>query len=106
MRPLLQFRGAPAPVRTLLMPNIKQQERRVRSAARERTENLRWRSTAKTLFKRLETAVADGDAERIETEHASVIRWLDRAAARGAIHPHKAARKKAQAARLVSGRDA
>ena len=86
------------------MPNIKQQERRVRIAARERAENLRWRSTAKTLYKRLERAVDDADAARIGQEHRNLVRWLDRAAARGAIHPNKAARKKAQAARLVSGR--
>jgi ribosomal protein S20 len=35
------------------MPNIKQQEKRVRTAARERLENLRYRSTVKTLTKRL-----------------------------------------------------
>ncbi|MBD0317716.1 MAG: 30S ribosomal protein S20 [Thermoleophilia bacterium] len=84
------------------MPNIKQQERRVRSAARQRHANLRWRSTAKTLFKRLERAVEDGDAARVEEEHRRVVRWLDRASARGALHPNRAARKKAQAAQLVS----
>ena len=84
------------------MPNIKQQERRVRSAARERDTNLRWRSTSKTLFKRLEGAVADGDPERMAEEHRALVRWLDKAAARGAIHPHKAARKKSQAAHLIS----
>jgi small subunit ribosomal protein S20 len=88
------------------MPNIKQQERRVRSAARERMENIRWRSTARTLFKRLESAVADGDGDRVQAEHRELVRWLDRAAARGAVHPNKAARKKSQAARLVAGRDA
>ncbi len=74
----------------------------MRSAARERMENLRWRSTAKTLFRRLEAAVADGDAERIESAHAELVRWLDKASARRALHPNKAARKKSQAARLVA----
>ena len=40
------------------MPNIKQQKKRVRTAAKQRLENLRYRSTAKTLAKRLEAAVA------------------------------------------------
>jgi small subunit ribosomal protein S20 len=84
------------------MPNIKQQERRVRSAARERMQNLRWRSTAKTLYRRLETAVADGDASQIEAAHGELVRWLDRAAARRVLHPNKVARKKSQAARLVA----
>jgi small subunit ribosomal protein S20 len=85
------------------MPNIKQQERRVHSAARQRLENLRWRSTAKTLSRRLADAVEDGDEERIAAEHRALVRTLDKAAAKGAIHPNKAARKKAQAARLVHG---
>jgi small subunit ribosomal protein S20 len=85
------------------MANIKQQERRVRITARQRTANLRWRSTAKTLFKRLDRAVADGDTARVAEAQRELVRWLDKAAARGALHPNKAARKKAQAARLVSG---
>jgi small subunit ribosomal protein S20 len=84
------------------MPNIKQQERRVRSAARQRVANLRFRSTAKTLYKHLERAVEDGDSDRVSDAHSALVRWLDKAGARGAIHPNKAARKKAQAARLVS----
>ena len=47
------------------MPNIRQQEKRVRTPARQRLENLRYRSTIKTLAKRLETAVSDGDADAI-----------------------------------------
>jgi small subunit ribosomal protein S20 len=85
------------------MPNIKQQEKRVRSAARERFENLHYRSTVKTLTRRLRTAVADGDADRIRAAHVELQRWIDRAAAHGALHRNAAARKKAQAARIVSG---
>ena len=48
------------------MPNIKQQEKRVRQATRQRQENLRWRSTAKTLMRRLNEAVADGDAQETD----------------------------------------
>ena len=84
------------------MPNINQQKRRVRSAARQRVENLRYRSAAKTYFRRLEQAVEDGDKERIATEHRELVRVLDRAAAKRALHPNKAARKKAQATKLLS----
>jgi len=84
------------------MPNIKQQKKRVRTAARERLENLRYRSTVKTLTRRLQTAVADGDADRVRAAHLELQRWIDRAAAHGALHKNAAARKKAQAARIVS----
>ncbi|MGH3006772.1 MAG: 30S ribosomal protein S20 [Gaiellaceae bacterium] len=85
------------------MPNIKQQKRRVDIAARQRLENLRYRSTAKTLLRRLETAVSDGDSETAATAHRELVRCLDKAAATRALHPNKAARKKAQAARLLAG---
>ena len=85
------------------MPNIKQQKKRVRTAAQERLENLRYASTVKTLTRRLRSAVADGDAERVAAEHRELVRWLDRAAAKGALHRNTAARRKAQAARLVAG---
>jgi small subunit ribosomal protein S20 len=86
------------------MPNIKQQKKRVRIAAEERLENLRYRSTVKTLTRRLERAVADGDDATVTAEHRELVRWIDRAAARGALHRNTAGRKKAQAARLVAGR--
>jgi ribosomal protein S20 len=85
------------------MPNIKQQKRRVDIAARQRLENLRYRSAAKTLHKRLEAAVEDGDADAVATAHRELVRCLDKAAAARAMHPNRAARKKAQAARLVAG---
>jgi small subunit ribosomal protein S20 len=84
------------------MPNIKQQKKRVRIAADERLENLRYASTVKTLTRRLRVAVEDGDADRIAGEHRELVRWIDKAAARGALHRNAAARKKAQAAKLVS----
>ena len=85
------------------MPNIKQQKKRVRTAAQERLENVRYRSTVKTLTRRLRDAVEDGDTERIATEHVRLVRSIDKAAARGALHRNTAARRKAQAAKLVSG---
>ena len=84
------------------MPNIKQQERRVRIAARQRLENLRYRSTIKTLTRRLQRAVDDGDEQAIAREHRELVRWIDKAATSGALHRNTAARKKSQAARLAA----
>ena len=84
------------------MANIRQQEKRVRTQARERLENLRYRSTIKTLTRRLEAAAADGDAERIAAEHEELVRTIDRATARGALHRNTAARKKSHAAKLAA----
>ena len=85
------------------MANIKQQKKRVETASRQRLENLRYRSTIKTLAKRLERAVEDGDAEQIAAEYRELVRTIDRAVARGALHRNTASRKKSQAARVVAG---
>jgi small subunit ribosomal protein S20 len=85
------------------MPNIKQQKKRVRIAERQRAENIRYRSTVKTLTRRLKTAIDSGDADQIAAEHRTLVRWVDRAASKGALHANTASRKKAQAAGLVAG---
>ncbi len=85
------------------MPNIKQQIKRVRTAEREHDENLRYRSTIKTLTKRLEATVAEGDKAKIEEERLLLVRTIDKAASRGALHKNTAGRKKAYAARVAAG---
>ena len=92
----------PAQRAFLRMPNIKQQKKRVRIAAEERLENLRYRSTVKTLTRRLEAAVEEGDEARVAEEHLQLQRWIDKAVTRGALHRNAGARKKAQAARLAN----
>jgi len=86
------------------MANIKQQKKRVRIQSRERLENLRYRSTIKTLTKRLEAAAADDDSDRVAAEHRELVRTIDRAVSRGALHRNTAARKKSQAARLAAAK--
>jgi small subunit ribosomal protein S20 len=82
------------------LPNIKQQEKRVRQASRQRLENLRWKSTAKTLMRRLKEA----DAKTVDERHRELVSWLDKAASRGSLHRNTAARRKAQAAKLLAGK--
>ena len=86
------------------MPNIQQQKKRVRLAADQRLQNLRYRSTAKTLAKQLRDAVASGNTAEAAEGHKKLISWLDRSAARGALHKNTAARRKSQADRLISGK--
>lgn len=81
------------------MANIKQQKKRNKQALRHRERNLRYRSTIKTLFKRVE--VAEGD-ER-DTRSRELLSLIDRAAARGVIHRNNAARKKSRLARMLAG---
>jgi small subunit ribosomal protein S20 len=66
-------------------------------------ENLRWRSTAKTLMRRLEEAAKEGDKDAVSERHRELVSWLDKAAAHGALHRNTASRRKAQAARIAAG---
>jgi small subunit ribosomal protein S20 len=84
------------------MPNIKQQKKRVRTASEERLENLRYRSSIKTLTKRLSTVVEGGDAAAIAEEHRGLVKLIDQAVARGALHKNTGARKKSQAAKAAT----
>ena len=85
------------------MANIQQQKKRVRISERQRDENLRYRSTVKTLTKRLESAVAEGDKDKAAAEHLQLVRMIDKAASHGALHKNTAGRKKSRASRLLAG---
>jgi small subunit ribosomal protein S20 len=83
------------------MANIKQQKKRILTAQRQRTENLRYRSTIKTLFNKLQLNVDTGDKDAAAKTHKELVSLLDRAITRGALHRNTAARKKARASRML-----
>ena len=85
------------------MANIHSQEKRILRTERERNENRRYTSAIKTYFRRLEAAVAAGEAEQVEAEHRRVVQLIDKAVKRGAMHRNTGARKKSRAARMRSG---
>jgi len=82
------------------MANIASQKKRIERALRERDENRRYTSRIKTYFRRLENAVAEGDASAADEEHQTLVRTIDKAVKRGALHRNNGARKKARAARI------
>ena len=85
----------------LFMANIASQKKRIARTERERQENLRFRSSVKTYFKRLEDAISGGDTERIASEHTALVSRIDKAVQRGALHRNTGARKKSRAAALA-----
>ena len=88
------------------MANIASQEKRNQRSLRERLENRRYTSTVKTYFRRLESALADGDGERADTEYRTLVSTIDHAVKRGALHRNSGARKKSRAARMRAGASA
>lgn len=82
------------------MANIASQKKRILRTERERQENLRYTSTAKTHLRKLEEAVTAGDAGAADTAHKSLVSTLDKGVVKGAFHANTAARKKSRAARI------
>ena len=82
------------------MANIHSQKKRILRAERERMENRRYTSAIKTYFRRLEKAIAEGDSETADAEHLTLIRTIDKAVKRGALHRNNGSRKKSRAARV------
>jgi small subunit ribosomal protein S20 len=82
------------------MANIASQKKRIARTERERHENLRFASSVKTHFKRLEAAISSGKSDEAEAEHKALISRIDKAIQKGAMHRNTGARKKARAARL------
>jgi small subunit ribosomal protein S20 len=85
------------------MANIHSQKKRILRAERERLENRRYTSRIKTYFRRLERAVAAGEDQAADHEHRELVRTIDKAVKRGALHRNSGARKKSRAARVRHG---
>jgi small subunit ribosomal protein S20 len=85
------------------MANIHSQKKRIERAARERLENRRYTSKIKTYFRRLEQAVEAGDTSAAADEHRVLVKTIDKAVKRGALHRNTGARKKSRASRVRRG---
>lgn len=85
------------------MANIHSQKKRILRAERERLENRQYTSSIRTYFRRLETAVSSGDDAAADAEHQTLVKTIDKAVKRGALHRNNGARKKSRAARLRRG---
>jgi small subunit ribosomal protein S20 len=84
------------------LANTKQQRKRVLIAERQHLENLRYKSSIKTYFRRLQTSVDAGEAETAAEVAKKLNSTIDKAAARNAIHDNNAAHKKSRVAKLLS----
>jgi len=84
------------------MANIASQKKRILRSERERTENRLLTSTVKTYFRRLESAVEEGDASKVAAEHLALVSKIDKAVQKGAMHKNTGARKKSRAARTAA----
>ncbi len=78
------------------MPNIKQQEKRMRQAAKRRMRNRSRKSEIKTYIRKFEAALQRGDREESEAYLKKAVKALDKAAGDGIIHKNNAANRKSR----------
>ena len=85
------------------MANIKSQKKRILTNAKRAARNKAVKSELKTRVKTaIATASATGEADANAEEVRLAIKKLDKAAAKGVIHPNQAARRKARLMKKVN----
>lgn len=85
------------------MPTSLSAKKRVRQAEKRRLHNKSISSAYKTQVKRVLEALKRKDLETAEKELPQAQKKLDKAAKTRIIHKNKAARKKSQMAKKISG---
>ncbi len=78
------------------MPSTKSAKKRLRQNLARRTRNRATKSEVRTQVRKVQRAVADGDAQAGETAFRLAVKKLDKAAAKNIIHPNMAARTKSR----------
>jgi small subunit ribosomal protein S20 len=84
------------------VPNIKQQEKRMRLAERQTLRNRQVKSALRTLFKKLEANVGEGNGEEAARLALELSSKIDQATAKGVIHRNAAARRKSRVAHTLA----
>jgi len=77
-------------------------KKRVRQNVRRRTANRARRSQIKTMVKRLDATMAEGDVKSASEQFHVVVKKLDKVASTSTMHKKTAARKKSRLARRLN----
>jgi small subunit ribosomal protein S20 len=84
------------------MANIKSQKKRNLQNEKRHQRNVAAKSSLKTTTKKVQSAVAAGDAEAAVVSQRDAARALDKAASKGVLHRKTAARKKSRLAKATN----
>ena len=76
------------------MPNIKSASKRDQLAKARNAQNKARKSELKTVIKKFDAAVAEGNREAAVSTYKVAVKAVDRAAAKNLIHKNNAAHKK------------
>ena len=85
------------------MPNIKSAEKRVQIAKVRNARNKADRSELKTVLKKFDAAVSEGNRTEAESAYKVAVKTVDKAAAKGLIHKNNAAHKKSSMSAKLNG---
>jgi small subunit ribosomal protein S20 len=77
-------------------------KKRVRQNTKRRTTNRARRSQVKTLVKRIETTMGEGDAKAAAEQFQVIVKKLDKVANTSTMHKKTAARKKSRLAKRLN----
>ena len=83
------------------MPTTKSAEKRLRQNIARRQRNRMVKSSVRTQVRKVRDAAVAGDIQRAEDEYRQAAKKLDRAGARGILHPNKTARVKSRLQSLI-----
>jgi len=83
------------------MPNIASAKKRHRQNLKARARNRAGKSAVRSQIRKLDAAIASGDAAAIQTEFRATVKRLDQTAAKGIIHKNLASRTKSRLSKRV-----
>jgi len=86
------------------MPHTKSAKKQLRQDAKRRTRTRTVKKAVKLQIRAVLQAAKDGAPDALRGEFMKAAKQLDKAAAKGVIHPNLAARKKSQLARLLNAK--
>ena len=79
-----------------VLPNIKSAKKRVKVTQTKTLQNQMFKTSFKTILKKFEKAVEDGDKAAAEVAYKNAVSKIDKAVAKNILHVNAAARKKSQ----------
>jgi len=84
------------------MPKTRSAKKRMKQNEKRRIRNRSIRSATRTQEKKVLSALAAGDVQRVKKEFTLAQKRLDKAVSKGVLHPNTASRKKSRLAAKVN----
>ena len=84
------------------MANLKSSKKRIRSNERKRVQNVTVKSSVRTIIKRVEQAIEQGNVQLAEEKLSEASSTLDSAATKGVIRKNTSSRNKSRLAKKIN----